>query len=247
MRFVAKLKKALFLAALVAVPLMVAAPTGLWAQSTNTAWDDTYTEGMNLYQQNCAACHGQNGEGGIGLPLNLQSFLNISSLDYVLKSVTYGRPERLMPAFETTLTPKQIKALGYFVKSWQIGESREVQEGAVRGSEVNGKGLFEGICSQCHGFDGKGQQLPAIGKVVTGFTGHSAPALNNEGFLRSASDGFIKATLIYGRVGTPMTAFLKGKQGFVEITEEDIDDIVAYIRSWASAYVKISPTGHREE
>ena len=35
-----------------------------------------------------------------------------------------------------------------------------------------------------------------------------------------------------GRVGTPMGAYLKGKQGFVELTEKEINDLVAYIRSW---------------
>lgn len=234
MKMLKRLKGVLPLLALIIPPLTVAALS--WGQERNTSWNDTYTQGMSLYEEQCAACHGRDGEGGIGLPLNLQSYLTISSVDYLMKTIAYGRPGRLMPPFELTLTTAQREAIAYYVKSWQMGESKEVQEGTVRGSEVNGRRLFEGICSQCHGFDGKGQQLPAIGKVITGFTGHSAPALNNEGFLRSASDGFIKATLMYGRLGTPMTAFLKGKQGFVEITEEDIDDIVAYIRSWEADY-----------
>jgi len=227
--------------------LLITVPASSWGQERNTKWDDSYSRGMSLYRSNCIACHGPNGEGGIGLPLNIQSYLTISSLDYIIKTVTYGRPGRLMPSFGQMLSEKQIKALAYFVKSWQVEESKPVQKGQIRGSEVNGKDLYEGICSQCHGIDGKGQELPALGKVVTGFTGHSAPALNNEGFLKSASDGFIKASLIYGRVGTPMTAFLKGKQGFVELTEEELDDIVAYIRSWQSQYAKVSPVGYKEE
>jgi cytochrome c oxidase cbb3-type subunit 3 len=241
-----RLKKTLILATAATLLLLVTAPLGSWGQERNTSWNDAYSRGMNIYRQMCAACHGQNGEGGAGLPLNLQSYLTISSFDYIVKTIRYGRPGRLMPSFQNMLDEERIKAVAYYVKSWQIEESKQVQEGKVRGSEVNGKELYEGICAQCHGFDGKGQQLPAIGKAVSGFTGHSAPALNNEGFLKSASDGFIKATLIYGRVGTPMTAFLKGKQGFVEITEEEIDDIVAYIRSWEADYLKVSPVGHKE-
>ncbi len=218
----------------VALALLIFIPDGSQGQDRDTAWNDAYSQGMALYNKNCTACHGMNGEGGIGLPLNLQSYLVISPLEYIIKTIKYGRPGRLMPSFEMIFSEKQIKAIAYYVKSWQIEESKELQEGPVQGSRENGKALYDGICSQCHGFDGKGQEFPALGKVVIGFTGHSAPALNNEGFLKSASDGFIKATLIHGRVGTPMTAFLKGKQGFVEITEEDIDDIVTYIRSWDS-------------
>jgi cytochrome c oxidase cbb3-type subunit 3 len=54
-----------------------------------------------------------------------------------------------------------------------------------------------------------------------------APALHNPGFLSAATDAMIKATLIHGREGTPMTSFLK--QG---LKEKDIDDIVSYVRSF---------------
>jgi cytochrome c oxidase cbb3-type subunit 3 len=52
------------------------------------------------------------------------------------------------------------------------------------------------------------------------------PALNNPGFLAAASDRMIKQTLLEGREGTPMISFLK-----VGLNEQDIDDIVSYIRS----------------
>jgi cytochrome c oxidase cbb3-type subunit 3 len=54
-----------------------------------------------------------------------------------------------------------------------------------------------------------------------------APALNNPGFLAAAPDAMIKATLMKGREGTPMVSMLK--QG---MTEKDIDDVVAYVRSF---------------
>jgi len=53
------------------------------------------------------------------------------------------------------------------------------------------------------------------------------PALNNVGFLTAASDTMIKQTLERGRKGTPMVSFLK--QG---LSEQDIDDLVAYVRSF---------------
>ena len=68
--------------------------------------------------------------------------------------------------------------------------------------------------------------------MTNAMAGYAGPALNNQGFLKSATDGYMKATMMQGRVGTPMGAYLKGKQGMVELTEEEINDIVAYIRTW---------------
>lgn len=52
-----------------------------------------------------------------------------------------------------------------------------------------------------------------------------APALNNPGFLASASDALIKTAVMHGRAGTPMASFLE--QG---LKERDINDIVANVR-----------------
>ncbi|HKJ89160.1 MAG TPA: DUF302 domain-containing protein, partial [Gammaproteobacteria bacterium] len=54
------------------------------------------------------------------------------------------------------------------------------------------------------------------------------PALNNSGFLAAASNAFIKATMLRGRGGTPMTAY----GGAEKLTDQEMDDLVAYIRSW---------------
>ena len=61
-----------------------------------------------------------------------------------------------------------------------------------------------------------------------------APELNNEGFLASATDGFLQATIIRGRRGTAMRPFGRGGHGVADLTDDDIDDIVAYMRHWST-------------
>jgi len=39
------------------------------------------TIGALLYQRNCAVCHGLEGDGGVGIPLNLKDFLAVVSDD----------------------------------------------------------------------------------------------------------------------------------------------------------------------
>ena len=44
----------------------------------------------------------------------------------------------------------------------------------------------------------------------------------------------LQATIVRGRIGTAMRPFGKGSQGVSEMSEQDIDDIVAYIRQWST-------------
>jgi mono/diheme cytochrome c family protein len=71
-------------------------------------------QAMALYQQNCAACHGDDRLGGIGpalLPENLKRLRKKSAVATIAK----GRPATQMPAFADQLTPDQITALADFI------------------------------------------------------------------------------------------------------------------------------------
>lgn len=205
---------------------------GATAFERDSRWNTSYSEGRSLFLKHCAACHGMEGEGAIGLPLNLQSFLSVAPPGYIRRSIFYGRLPKQMIPFGTILKKEEIESIASYVRSWQVQDYKGIDVKRIAGSKSNGKQLFDGICSGCHGTDGLGGPLVGGGHVTNAIAGFSGPALNNQGFLKSATDGYIKATLMYGRVGTPMGAYLKGKQGFVELSEEEINDIVAYIRSW---------------
>ena len=80
--------------------------------------------------------------------------------------------------------------------------------------------LFALECAGCHGADGKGL---------------IAPALANPVFQKAATDAFIAQTIRLGPENTPMPSF--GRAGF---TEQDVADVLAYIRRW-------EPAGKREQ
>lgn len=201
----------------------------------DSRWNDSYSKGQRLYATHCGACHGKSGEGGIGLPLNLQSFLSVAPGGYIRRSIYYGRLPRQMIAYNTLLKKEEIEAIATYVRSWQVEDYKGIDAGRISGSVESGKQFYDGICSGCHGAGGVGGPQVGGGHVTSAIAGYSGPALNNQGFLKSATDGYIKATLMHGRVGTPMGSYLKGRQGFVELIEKEIDDIVAYIRSWEKA------------
>ena len=186
----------------------------------------TELSGEELYSSQCAACHGPNGNGGVGVPLALPDFQYGVTNEYLEKTIRLGRPGRIMPAF-TQLSDSEVKAIIKYIRKWAPGKPFKYSNKKINGNIKHGKKLFTNNCAACHGSKGEGgkgtgvtfsrpRDLPVI-----------APALNNPGFLASAPDLMIKTVLMNGREGTPMLSFLK--QG---MTEKNIDDVVAYVRSF---------------
>ena len=182
-------------------------------------------DGQTLFNKHCAVCHGSEGKGGVGVPLSLPSFINSVSDEYLKKTIRVGRPGRIMPAFPK-LSDAQVNAVAGYMRSWSEVPAIKYDPTPIKGDKKHGKELFTHHCAQCHGEDvqgGKGTGVTFSRKRDLPIV---APALNNSGFLASATDIMIKNTLIYGREGTPMTSSL-----VAGLEEEDIDDVVSYIRS----------------
>ncbi|MEF8793968.1 c-type cytochrome [Thiohalorhabdus sp.] len=192
------------------------------------AQDAAGKTGKALYQEHCATCHGDEGQGGIGLPLNLPDFLRTADRDYLLASIRHGRPGRVMPSFQHLLTEEERQRIAKFVMDWQEGVQVEVPAVGPGDAERGGQ-LFQQNCAECHGTQGEGGDQPKRSpEEVSPDSKVVAPALNNSGFLASASDAFIKATIARGRGSTRMAAHGKARG----LSDRDLDDLVAFIRSW---------------
>ncbi len=80
-------------------------------------------EGQQLYGQNCASCHGGEGEGGTGPALNSEQFQTMVSDEQTAQLVSVGVPGTSMSAwsqdFGGSLTGEQIRAVVTYVRSWQ--------------------------------------------------------------------------------------------------------------------------------
>ncbi|MCF6282379.1 MAG: c-type cytochrome [Candidatus Polarisedimenticolaceae bacterium] len=201
------------------------------------------TEGARLYDLYCSACHGDEGFGGVGVPLALSDFLNTASDEYIYKTIRHGRPGRVMPAFNE-LTHHQIDAIVTHIRSWGWGGSTSTQYSseAIIGNPNRGRQLYAKHCAYCHGINGEGGQgtgvtfsRPRSAKIL-------APALNNAGFLAAANDHMIKATLIQGRAGTPMRSVKK-----MGLKDKDINDIVHYLRTFEEKTSTAEPEQNRKK
>lgn len=131
-----------------------------------------------------------------------------------------------MPAF-TQLSEEDVQAIVRYVRAWNQSAPIVYSSKSIVGDALNGKKLFGQYCAACHGINGEGGKGTGVTFSRPRDLPIMAPALHNPGFLGSATDEMIKATLIKGRQGTPMVSFLK--QG---LKEKDINDIVYYVRSF---------------
>ncbi len=181
--------------------------------------------GRQLFDEQCASCHGSNGKGGIGLPLSRLSVIQSLTDDYIRYTIRKGRPGRLMPAF-SSLEESQVDALVAYMRSW--GAVRLVKDGAshFKGDAAIGESLYKESCAMCHGDTLSGS---VEGTGVTFSRKRSLPvmppALNNPAFQDAISDQALLHVIQEGRAGTPMPAFKS------TLTHQDTHHIIAYIRS----------------
>ena len=73
--------------------------------------------GKTLYVTNCAVCHGQFGEGGIGPNLVDDYWIHGGSIRDIFRVTKYGVIERGMTPWQDILTPVQIAQVSSFVKT----------------------------------------------------------------------------------------------------------------------------------
>ncbi len=191
--------------------------------------------GQIWYAHFCTSCHGDRGEGASGPSLSNPAFLGAASDGFLLATLAMGRdgtemrPVKKSPQSILSLSSDQVNDVVAFLRSWETSPpSTDIPHRFVIPWDLHqGKQLFESNCAGCHGSNGKADLYePGVSAW--------APALNNEGFLSAATDGFLQATIVKGRGGTAMRSFGHGSQGLVDLTAEEIDNLVAYIRRWST-------------
>lgn len=79
----------------------------------------TIASGQGIYKTNCAACHGEHGQGMVGPNLTDDYWLHGSKINDLFKTIEYGVAAKGMPTWEKVLSPKQIADVANYVKSLQ--------------------------------------------------------------------------------------------------------------------------------
>ncbi|MBK7408470.1 MAG: c-type cytochrome [Saprospirales bacterium] len=75
--------------------------------------------GQAIFQVNCVACHGANGEGGVGPNMTDQYWINGGGIKNVFKTITYGVPEKGMISWKTQLRSSEIQKVASYILTLQ--------------------------------------------------------------------------------------------------------------------------------
>jgi menaquinol-cytochrome c reductase cytochrome b/c subunit len=181
------------------------------------------TEAERLFLQNCSSCHGELGEGGpnptragdIIAPISTAEYLATRDDATLSAIISQGQPNFGMSpfgeAFGGPLTTDQIDLLVSYLRAWESDPPVELPPEIPRGpgAVADAAGLFQTLCSQCHGSSGEGGVGPAFDAT----------------WQDSKSDDEIFDDINLGHPATAMIAW-----GEV-LTSQQIEDLVGYLRT----------------
>jgi mono/diheme cytochrome c family protein len=200
--------------------------TATFSAPSLQAAEEGIGKGETLYNQNCIFCHQPDAIGKPGLAPSLTNpeLLATSSDKYLMGTIRDGRPGTSMVPY-AHLGASGIRDIVSYLRSHEqlpnISAEVDAQDNA-RGDPRLGKLWFVQICETCHGPDGDGY-----------LAGGSGTAIGKRGFLGKTSDGLIRETIKYGRSNTRMLPF-QGPAGIADLSDEEIDDIISYMRTLAN-------------
>jgi mono/diheme cytochrome c family protein len=217
--------------------LILSATISVSAQQTD---DPQLLLGAEIYAENCAICHGINGEGRVGATL-AKNWPSIRPDLATSATIANGVAGTAMPAWSQAnggpLTEEEIDAVVAYILSWQTGGAPRITPGAtatsrplispfpdIEGDPNRGAILFDQNCAVCHGPNGEGR----IGATLT----------KNWSSIRP--DLAISSTIARGVPGTAMPAWSQEHGG--PLTEGDIDDIVAFVMTLSAPSVGLTAT-----
>jgi mono/diheme cytochrome c family protein len=187
------------------------------------------SDGATIFSAICSGCHGPDGKGrrypgSQPFPaITSPDFLSLASDDFILQTITKGRPGRKMLAWgekDGGLRLDEVRAVAAYVRQLGGGVASNpdpLPARWVKGDPAEGGRMFSAYCAGCHGKTGEGLE---------------GPALNNKVLLQTASDTFLVETISQGRRSTAMAGFATPSPIRPALTKTEIEAIVAFIRTW---------------
>lgn len=193
--------------------------------------------GAQLFAENCAVCHGEDGQGRIGARL-AKDWPSIRPDLQVKDTIMRGIPGTLMPAWAQVnggpLSDEEIDALVYYILTWQSGGPTYIFQSqtptsqfkltpppGITGDPNRGALLYGSNCAVCHGVEGEGRVGALLAK--------DWPSIRPELRIRSVIESGVE--------GSVMPAW--GKVNGGPLTNQDIDDLVAFILTWSGDAISI--------
>jgi mono/diheme cytochrome c family protein len=178
-----------------------------------------------LYAQNCAGCHGSDGNGGAAIALANPVFLAIADDTIIRRTAANGVTGTPMPAFAQSaggmLTDQQIDALVRGIRSWAkpnalVNTAVPPYATQAPGDAPRGADAYRTYCSSCHGAEGRG--------------GSKASSIVDGSYLALVTDQYLRTIVIAGRPELGAPDWRSNVEGH-PMSAQDISDVVAWLSS----------------
>ena len=170
----------------------------------------------------CGACHGQSGEGRIGMGprLNSRGFLAAASDKFLVETIAKGRSGTTMIPWGMSYKTEQIESIVAYMRSLNPVPPAKLDESSLKGSDFHGKAVWDSICAACHGNSGAGYMETANGTGI-----------GRKAFLDTASNGYLRYIINNGKDQTMMRGFAKKNVTAVaNLSDQEIEDVIVYLR-----------------
>ncbi len=184
---------------------------------------DRILDFATLYADNCAGCHGSEGQGGAALALRNPVYLAIASNTVIQNATAQGIAGTAMPAFAESaggaLTDQQLDSIVVGIRRWAKpgaldGQTPPAYSSQAAGDAARGASVYETYCMSCHGTAGHG--------------GARAGSIVDASYLALVSNQSLRTTVIAGRpdLGSPdWRNDVPGKP----MSDQDVSDVVAWL------------------
>jgi cytochrome c oxidase cbb3-type subunit III len=184
---------------------------------------DSILDPVVLYSQNCAGCHGAEGQKGPAMALSDPVYLAIVDDDTLRSTISKGRRGTAMSAFAQKeggmLTDEQINAIIRGIRErWSkpnalAGVTAPPYAGKAPGNSQEGEAVYANFCASCHGTGAKG--------------GPKAGSVTNGAYLSLISDQGLRTIVITGRPDFDAPDWRGNAEH--RMTDQQISDVVAWL------------------
>jgi cytochrome c oxidase cbb3-type subunit III len=179
---------------------------------------DSVMDFATLYGQNCAGCHGNNGQNGAAYDLanpDYQAWVDDATLQ---KITADGEPGAQMPAFAKSeggfLTDAQVVAIVHGMRaSWRNGSGPDgtpPYASTLNGDAARGQQVYQTECAACHRRPSRNILSPT--------------------YLALVSDQTLRTIVVAGRPDLGMPNWQKHIPGH-PLTDQEVTDVVTWLAS----------------
>jgi cytochrome c oxidase cbb3-type subunit III len=187
---------------------------------------DSILDPVALYSQNCAGCHGAEGQKGPAMALGDPVYLAIVDDDALRTTISKGRPGTAMSAFAQKeggmLTDEQVNAIIRGIRQrWSkpnalAGVTAPPYVAKAPGNPQQGEAVYSTFCASCHGNGAKG--------------GPKAGSVTNGAYLSLISDQGLRTIVISGRPDFDAPDWRSNVPGH-PMTDQEISNVIAWLAS----------------